>query len=109
MEQIIEFLTTNTMLVGLLVGAITPPITALVQQPTLPRKLRITIALAVSVILGAALAVSTGQTDPADLAGTIAAVVAASEAVYHKLWKGTAKKIEAATSRGNLVDEPPME
>lgn len=101
MNAIVDALTGNVVLVGLLVGVITPPITAVIQRPTWSKNTRIVVAGAASVVLGFITAATTGAlTDPGNLFAVIAAVAVAAEATYEKLWQpsGAAGAIEKATS-----------
>ena len=103
LKSVIDLLAGNAVLVGLLVGAITPAVTSVIQQPSWSKNVRIGVAGAVSVLVGFALAAADGQLNsPGDLASIITAVLVSAEAFYQKVWKasGLSWKIEKATSRG---------
>ena len=100
-QQIIDYLTANVTLVGLLVGALIPPVTSIVQQPAWSKATRQGVAVVVSVVFGALTAAAAGDiSDPSQVVPTIVAVLLSAEATYQKVWKpsGATAKIEKATS-----------
>lgn len=106
-QAVIEALQANVVLIGLLVGAVTPLATSLVQQPRWSKQARQLVAVGVSVAVGFAVAASSGEVNSAgDLFSIVAAVWAASEAFYQKVWKasGIAGAVEAATSPSSTAD-----
>lgn len=119
LQSFIEALRGNVVLVGLLVGAITPLLTSLIQQPKWSKNLRIGVSVAVSVVIGFLIAAADGKLDNAgDLFSVVIAVIVAAEAFYQKVWKasGVAGAVEKATTlQGNktgpdsfdvLLDDP---
>lgn len=87
---------------GLLVGALLPLLTAVVQQPRWSRRQRSLAAAGLSLAAGVVVVLlgggfAHGLEDPLF---TIAAVMAAAEATYEKVWqpKGVAAAIERVTS-----------
>ena len=102
MDAIIELATTYPLIVGLVVGALTPLVTAVVEQPDASRNVRTVIALLTSGVAGAFTVWMTGVSDPADMVGIVGLVVVASEAFYQKVWGdgGLATRIELGTSSG---------
>jgi hypothetical protein len=100
-QSLIEALQANVVLVGLLVGAVTPLLTSLVQQPKWSKRTRIGVSAAVSVLIGFAIAAADGKLgSPGDVFSIIGAVLVAAEAFYQKLWKatGVAGAVENATT-----------
>lgn len=101
-QGVVEFVTANVVVLGMVVGAfITPAVTAVVQNPTWSKRKRSLVAGAASVVTGVVAAAAAGQfTDPGNLVLTVAAVLVASEAAYEKLWQptGAAGVIERATA-----------
>jgi hypothetical protein len=87
---------------SIIVGALTPPLLAVVQQPKWPGWLRSTVMLASAAVVGVGTAWLQGTltfvrfTDSALVAGV--AIIAA----YHGIWKpsGVAPTIETKTSVG---------
>ncbi len=90
-------------LLGALLGALTPLLTAVVQQPFWPTRKRQFAAVIVSVFVGLGTVLAANGGDLASLpltSATLAAVIAASEAAYRKAWQksGVTDKIEWATT-----------
>lgn len=100
MGGILEALRANTVMIGLLVGAITPLIISVIQQPTLSTRARKIVALVVSAIVGGVVVLSSESANVGDVLGTIVAVWAASEAFFQKVWRpsGVTDAVENATS-----------
>jgi len=109
------FLLENPTFVGVVVGLITPPLTAFVTQTKWTKRTRTLVSYGVSAILGFLTAIATGAIGEsgADFATTVGAVVALAQVSYTTLWKHTGATlfIEQATSRNAgpdpvLVDDP---
>lgn len=100
LKSLIEVLQANAVIVGLLVGAVTPLVTSLVQQPNWSKRVRVVVSLVVSGLIGLAVAGADGSLDPANLLPTMIAVWTAAEAFYQKVWKkiGATQAVEKATS-----------
>ena len=106
MQGILDALQTNAVLVGLVVGSVTPLLISVVQQPTLSTNARKVLATAISVVVGVVVAGSTGQldinsiTDATQVVGVIGAVWAAAETFFQKLWQpaGVTATLEQVTS-----------
>lgn len=104
-------LTLSAAIAGLL-GVLTPPLTAVVQQPKWTPRTRSIVALIVAAVLGTAATIAQGvfrvgvgadgRVDWASLIATITAVYVASQAAYQALWKptGVAPAVEVRTSPG---------
>lgn len=100
-QSLIEALQANVVLVGLLVGSVTPLLTSLIQQPKWSKNTRIGVSVVVSVLIGFAIAAADGKLASAgDVFSIIGAVLVAAEAFYQKLWKasGVAGAVERATT-----------
>ncbi|MGL5816641.1 MAG: hypothetical protein ACRCYR_03690 [Phycicoccus sp.] len=105
MSGVIDALRDNAVLVSLLVGAVTPLLTSVVQQPALSDRSRRIVAVVVSAVIGVVVAATSGElavndwSDFAELTGVVGVVWAAAEAFYQKVWKptGVAPAIEGAT------------
>jgi hypothetical protein len=98
-QSVVDFLADNTAIVALIVGALTPLLTSVAQQPGMSSRKRGIIAGAISVIVGFIVAASTGNIDnPADLAAVVTIVLASAEAFYQKVWGNVTVWIEEATS-----------
>lgn len=85
----------------LLVGLLSPLLTAVVQQPHWSNRVRVAIGAAAAVVLGGVTALADGSaTHAGSLLATVMAVLVASQTAYHSLWKpaGFAQAIEVATS-----------
>lgn len=111
LKSIIELLHGNAALIGLLVGAVSPLLTSVLQQPQWSKRVRIAVSGAVSIVIGFAIAAAAGQLDPGNLLGIIVAVYTAAEAFYQKLWKvtGVAGAVEAATSPTPQISDAAFE
>lgn len=98
----IQFVRDNTLAVALLVGALLPLVTAVIQQPGWSKKTRSAVGLLVSLVAGIGTAAAGGDLDwSGDPIATVAAVMAAAEAAYEKLWQPTvAPAVERATVIG---------
>ena len=95
-----------TAAIAVIVAAIAPFITALFTRPGLADNTKRLIAAGVAVVLGAVVAVATGQIEgaPPELTGwlvrvlvAIAIVVSLAQGFYNQ-FKGTVRKLESATS-----------
>ena len=105
-QAVVAFITANAVVLGMVIGSfVVPPVTAVVQNEAWPKQVRTGVAVAVAGVMGAVVAVTSGQvtevTDVPSLLLTMAAVWAAGEATYQKLWKptGAARVIEMVTTR----------
>lgn len=106
-RAVVDFITANAVVLGMVTGAfVVPPVTAVVQNQAWPKEVRTGVAVAVSALMGVVAAVTTGTvvevTDVPSLLLTVSAVWVAAEAAYQKLWKptGAAAAIEQATTPG---------
>ena len=102
-----------TAAIAVIVAAIAPFITALFTRPGLADNTKRLIAAGVAVVLGAVVAVATGQIEgaPPELTGwlvrvlvAIAIVVSLAQGFYNQ-FKGPVRKLESATSPA--TDEDP--
>lgn len=107
MQTILDALQANAVIIGLVVGSLTPLVISLVQQPTLSTRTRKIVATSVSVVVGVLLAASTGDltgidnlADFTNLVGIVGAVWAAAETFFQKVWKpaGVTDTLEQVTS-----------
>src|SRR4051812_3201163 len=91
---------TNVALWALALSILTPLATSLIQQPRFSRNVRIGIAAAVSVVVGAGTAYFSGDLTGKSLVVAIGIVLVGAEATYQKVWRpsGLAPAIENATS-----------
>ena len=91
----------NPQALGLIVGVVLPLLTAVVQQPSLPRAARVALAVAVSIVAGTGTVAAAGHFDTANWVTTVAAVLVAAQASYESIWQptGITGRIETATSR----------
>lgn len=92
---------TTTALWGIVVGVITPPLVAIVQQPHWSTQLRTVVGVAIAVGFAAITCwvdgtIGHGQT----LIATIGTVLVGAQATYRELWSkvGVTQKIEGATA-----------
>lgn len=92
---------TTTALWGLIVGVITPPLVAIIQQPGWSTQVRSVVGVAIAVLFAVVTcwvdgSLGHGQT----LLATIGAVLVASQTTYRELWSkvGVTQAIERATS-----------
>ncbi|HET9653820.1 MAG TPA: hypothetical protein VFP72_00565 [Kineosporiaceae bacterium] len=95
------FFTENTPLFGLVLAVLTPLVTAVAQQPRWTSRTRSIVGALVSLVVGFLTVATAGKLgDTSTLLTTLALVVAAAEASYQKLWRGTGltQMIENATS-----------
>lgn len=109
MEQLVDvvqaavaFITANGAVLGILIGALVPPITSVIQNPRWSKRHRTIVAGITALVVGTVTAVVSGAvTDPSNLSVVIIAVWISAEATYEKLWQpsGVAKVIELATTR----------
>lgn len=117
MQSIIDLLRQNVVLVGLIMGVVTPLLISVVQQPGLSDNARKWVATAVSAVVGFVVSASQGVlpdmsnfqvTDLATTLGVIGAVWSASEATFRKLWKpsGVTEAVEAVTSPWSPTPPP---
>ncbi|ROR42938.1 hypothetical protein [Kitasatospora cineracea] len=85
---------------GLLLGALTPWATALIQQPAWSKPLRAVVGTLLSAIVGTVTVLARGDIAHAQTAlTTIALTVVASKTFYDGLWQHTgAAALEQATS-----------
>lgn len=101
----------DTVALGALIGLFLPWFTSVVEQPTWPAPLRRGVAIAVSVIVGALTALAKGDiSHGGTVLGTVLAVVLASSATYHEVWRpsGVSPAIEARTSPPVDGDTEPL-
>jgi hypothetical protein len=109
---------TTTALWGLIVGVITPPIVAVIQQPTWSTQTRSIVGAGIAVVFAVVTcwvdgSLGHGQT----LLATIGAVLVASQTTYRELWSkvGVTQAIEGATSPspegspGDSQADPPLQ
>lgn len=97
----LDFIRSNPALVAVAGGFITPLLVSLLQQPRLTKIQRTAVAIAGSVVMGGAAALSTGMfNDAKDLVTVLIVLYTASETFYQKLWKhtGLTDRIELATA-----------
>jgi len=109
---VIEALQANTVIVGIIVGSITPLLTSLVQQPTWAKNVRVAVSVVVSAVVGTVLAVADGQiTNAGEALPVILAVWTSAEAFYQKMWKnaGITDAIERASSPSVGVSDTSVE
>ncbi|MFB7890407.1 hypothetical protein ACFCZ3_20375 [Cellulosimicrobium cellulans] len=103
LRAIYAFLLENPTFVGVIVGLITPPLTAVVTQTKWTKPVRTGVSYAVSLVLGFLTAIATGAIGEsgADFATTVGAVVALAQVSYTTLWKhtGATLYLEQKTSR----------
>jgi amino acid transporter len=88
---------------SLLIGAVLPPLLAVVQQPKWPDWLRALVTLLVCVVVGLGNVYLNGDlTHATSVVEAILLVLVAALSTYKGLWKptGVADKIESATSPG---------
>lgn len=88
---------------GLILGVVTPLLTAIVQQPKWKwgRGLRAVVGAVISVLVGIGTCLANGDIHSGQtVLATIAVVLVAAQATYSQLWKptGVAGAIESATS-----------
>ena len=91
----------STALWGVLLGLVTPTVTAIAQRPAWSRRLRTVVALATSVAVGLLTAGANGQLGDLQItAATVSAVVVAAQVSYRQFWQesGITEKIEHATT-----------
>lgn len=102
MTAILQDLLANPASFGVLLGLLTPLLTAVVQQPTWSKQVREAAAAVCATVVGLLTVAGTGAfNDGATISvTTVLAVVAASKIAYKTLWRKTTvtDKIEAATS-----------
>lgn len=94
----------DTALWGLLLGLITPALTAVAQQPWFAKKTRHAVGVGVSVVVGLLTVLADGQLANGGVTvATVLAVVAAAEASYKAFWQptGVAGAIEWTTTPGS--------
>lgn len=89
----------NTASVSLMVGAILPPLIAVINRKSWSSEVKGLFALAICIIAAAAVAWWERTLDWHNLRQTIPLVIAAAFGLYHTLWKpsGIAPAIEAKT------------
>ena len=75
--------------ISLIVGIVMPLIITIIKQAGLERWVNFAITIIVCAIAGGLTAWACGRLDPANVLGSIAAVFAASQAVYAAYWKGS--------------------
>lgn len=95
-------LLTDTALWGVVLGILLPLATAVVQQPKWSKRTRTIVGVAASIVVGFATVAANGDlTAGLTAPATVAAVVAAAQLAYTKLWQPAqiAPLIEDATSR----------
>lgn len=90
----------NLAMWSLIVGALTPPLLAVVQQPRWPSGLRALFMVAAAVVDGIVVAWLQGNLDFARFTNSALVAGVAIITAYHGLWKptGVAPAIEASTS-----------
>lgn len=82
-----------------LLGLFTPYLVALVNQPSWPRQVRTGVAIAVSVVVGVATSAANGTfTHPLSTFGSVAIVLAASQAAYGRLFPAAVAAVERLTA-----------
>ena len=79
----------NPEAISLIVGIVIPLVITIIKQAGLERWVNFVITILVCTAAGTATAWACGQLDPANILGSIAAVFAASQAVYAAYWKGS--------------------
>ena len=98
----------NLQMWSLIVGFLTPLLTAAVQQPKWTSRTRALVQVAVAIVIGAGTAWFNDQIDSTKGVTTaILVVLVASMSSYESVWKktGATAKIEQATSPGTVVAE----
>lgn len=95
-----DLLTTDATGAAVVVGVIAPWIIAVVNRPAWSRTVRSTVAVLVSVLLGLGICAAAGTFDNGlvDVLGICATVLATSQAVYGRLFAGSQRALELATS-----------
>jgi hypothetical protein len=96
----VDLLTDGPIGAAVILGVLAPWIIAVVNRPAWSSTVRSTVAVVVSVALGLALAAAAGTFDAGlvDVLGTCATVLATSQAVYGRLFAGSQRAVELATS-----------
>ncbi|MCC9309132.1 hypothetical protein LN042_18935 [Kitasatospora sp. RB6PN24] len=86
---------------GLLLGAVTPWATALIQQPTWSKSIRTLVGALASAAVGIITVLARGDIAHAQTAlTTVALAIVASKSFYDGLWQHTgAKAMEVATAK----------
>ena len=86
---------------SLLVGALAPPVIAIIQQPTFSVRARAMITLVICLVLGAGTAWFGGELTGRSITSAVLLVLVAALSTYTAMWKplGVAPAIEGATSR----------
>lgn len=91
---------TNLALWSLLVGALTPLVVAVVQQPKWTSRARAIVAVISSIVLGTGTAFFNGTLTGTTIAASVGTVLVTALTTYRNLWvpTGLVPAIEAATS-----------
>ena len=103
LSLVIEYIRSNPAAVATVGGVVTPLVIAVLQQPRLASWQRSAVSVAASVVIGGAVALSTGMFDDAKSLITVLVVLyTVSKTFYQKLWSkvGLTQKIEAKTTVG---------
>jgi membrane associated rhomboid family serine protease len=79
----------NPEAISLIVGIVMPLVITIIKQAGLERWVNFAITILVCAAAGTLTAWACGQLNPANILGSIAAVFAASQAVYAAYWKGS--------------------
>lgn len=90
---------------ALILGVLSPLLTAVVQQPGWSKRLRVVVAVVVALAVGFLNVVANGQLQVDRALTSIALTLVASQAAYQALWKqaGVTQKVEAKTSRSRAA------
>jgi hypothetical protein len=99
---------TNAQLWALVVGALLPPLVAVVQQRHWPTWLRTLVGVVASLVAGTGTVLVQHGWSWHDWVGTSLLILVASVSTYRGVWKksGIAPKIEAMTSAGTQPQPP---
>lgn len=95
--------------VGIIIGALMPPLIAVVQRSNWPKGARVAVAVVTSILVGLATTYAAGQL--ADVEMTVSSVlmvvslvIAASQTAFNSLWKpaGVVQLVERVTTPGHI-------
>lgn len=84
----------------LIIGALVPPVIAVVQRPKFPGWARVAIMLVIAVVASVVVLAVQSDLDFHNWSRTVGLVIVGAIAAYHGIWQpsGIAPAIEAATS-----------
>jgi hypothetical protein len=91
---------------SLIVAFITPPVLAIIQQPTWTQPVRAGVMFVFAIILGLGTAYFTDSFNGEDIVTSVLIVLVAAISAYKGFWQptGIAPKIETATSPSGNAD-----